>query len=165
MSVKIKNAQAADLLQVLTDVSRMKKMPLKFCIARNIKMLQEPVQEYFDKKDELFKAAVKIDAESNAVVIESLRDEYSNDGDRVPYNAFEYNSEEAKKDFLKKLTELNSAEIDVEFHKESANREIKVSMEDGTYSDATIAQVLEDPNNDITPSLITVFMQYFLEIE
>ena len=163
-AVAIKKAQAADLLTILSNASRQKKMPLKFCLAQNIKKLQEPVTAYLDDKEALFKAAVVLDDEGNGVVKEEYKEQAAQMGGRVPYGMFEYSSEEAMKEFNEKLKELNNEEIKVDFVKERADRVIKVSDQEGNYVNSTIQEVLEDPNNEVTPAMITLFIEYFLEV-
>lgn len=164
MKTKITNAKATDLLEILTSASKQKKMPLKFCIARNIKLLQEPVKEYIEKKEELFKSAVILDEHGNGVIKKEFKETAEAMNGRVSYGFFEYESEEVQNKFFEKLKELNDTEIEFDFITEKADRVIKVSGETGEYSDSTIQAVLEDPNNEVTPALITLFLEYFLEI-
>jgi len=164
MKTKITNAKAADLLEILSKASQQKKMPLKFCIARNIKMLQEPVKAYMEAKEALFKEAVVLDDEGNGVPKEEFREVVKELGGRVAYSMFEYTGEAEEKAFFEKLKEINNEELDIEFVTEKAARVIKVSNEKGDYENSTIQEVLEDPNNEITPALITLFLEYFLEM-
>lgn len=162
--VMIRKAQAADLLTILSKASQQKKMPLKFCIAQNIKLLQTPVTEYLDAKEKLFKAAVCLDDEGNGVLKEEFRSHAEKLGGRVLYSMFEFESEAIEKEFNEALKSLNEEEFQIEFVKENANRIIKISNTEGGYEDSTVRDVLEDPNNEITPAMITLFMEYFLEI-
>lgn len=164
MKTKITRAKAADLLEILTKTAQQKKMPLKFCIARNIKLLQESVGEYIEKKESLFKEVVVIDGSGNGVIKKEFEEISKKLSNRIPYQMFEFESELIEEKFFKELDELNNSEFEIEFIKENAARVIKISNEKGEYENSTIQEVLEDPNNEVTPALVTLFLEYFLEM-
>jgi len=159
MEQTIKKSEAANLLEALSIAAKQQKMPLKFCIARNLKALQPIVEAYNESKDILFKNAVKLDENGNGC----LREGVHITSERVSFDLFEYNNEDAKKEFFEKIAKLNDETINITFIKEKLNRPIQISMQDGTYRDTTVQDVLDDPNNNIAPITIALFLDYILE--
>lgn len=155
----IKKSEAVNILDVFLKTANHPKMPLKFCIARNVKVLKPIVDKYEEDKDILFKAAVKLDADGNGCLKEGVVIE----SNRVAFDMFEYNSDSSKEKFFQKIAELNNETVEVDFVQENLHRPVKISMQDGSYSEATIENVLEDPNNNITPIMIALFLDYILE--
>jgi hypothetical protein len=146
---------------VMNSMKEMPKNPIKFCLIRNLKKTEIIKIEFENYKDEIFQSTVKIDENGLAVISEEFKDKIE-DGSGVPYEFFEYNSEESKKEFFNKVNDKLREEVEIELSKESLSRVIRVSSEDGKYNDSTIEEVLSDPLNGLDVNTLTYLMENIL---
>jgi len=165
MKKEITKAAAIDLFMVLRSVSQMPKIPLKFCIARNMKVLSPIAAAYEEKREELFKTSVVLDENGEPVVREEFKKMFDENQGQIPYSGFEFESDEKMNDFLAQIDKEGNEVIEVEFSEERVDRKIKISNAEGKYEDSTIMEVLEDPECGISTQMILLFGEYFLILD
>ena len=161
---KMTNGEMFSLYQIVKTLIKQSNIPLKFVIAKNAKILQEKVSLYETKKEELFAKAVKIDEAGNPCLLPEFKDQEGSP--YIEYACYEFNSPQAYQDMITQLDLLVKEVEEVELHTEKASRLIKVSTEkDGkiTYSEATIEEILEDPNNSISSGIVMTLNEYMLD--
>lgn len=152
--------------EALESIKGIEKNPIKFCIIRNAKLIDPILSEFLSKKDDLFNGAVKVDSNGNPCIKEELKekqDELVSKGISTPFSFFEYESKDKEIEFINSLNELLSKEHEVEFIKESLNKPVKASKEDGTYFEMTVSDSFEDPNNNINMNALSILMEYILD--
>lgn len=166
MEKTLKVAEVLELNSILTNLSALKKNPIKFCLARNVREFSPILKSFEDDRTELFNKYVSVDENSTPIISDEYKkkasevQESGNGG--VPLEYFDYQSDEKRNEFFLKLNELLEEEVELTIHTEELGRVIKVSDETGVYRDCTVEQVLEDPENHINPLQLTVLMDYFL---
>lgn len=166
MSVKLKLTTIIELSSIVNKTINMPKNPLKFCITRNAKIINPIIQSFIEKRDDEFRSRVKLDPEGNPFVAEGHKKnvmELLSKGQAIPFEWYEYNSDNERDEFFKIIDDLLEEEHELTLVKESLSRTIKLSDKDGNYMDCTLESVLEDPANNIDVNILTVFMEYFLE--
>lgn len=165
MKQKLTLQQIVELSEIMTKMAAMPKNPLKFCIARNARITDPIILEFHQKKDDIFNECVKFDGEGKPCILEDKLEDWKelkakNKG--IPFEFHEFNDKDDEKTFFNSLKKLLDEEMEVELITESLGRIIKVSNEDGQYTDCTIEAILEDPTNNIDINTISVFMKYLL---
>ena len=158
------NGEISSLHQILGLLLGQSNIPLKFVISKNTKLLEEKVSAYESKRDEIFREAVKIDEKGNPCLLPEHKDQEGKH--QVPYVCYEYNSPEAYEEMLNKLNSLAKETHDVELFTEKASRMIKVSVEkEGkiVYTETSIEEILEDPNNNIKSGVVMTLTEYMLD--
>lgn len=149
---------AGNILQILEGMLTIDRLPLKFCITKNVKSLKKLLEPYDEKKQAAFMKSVKV-TESGSPV---LKPASSIENGHAHYNSFEYQSSEAYGEFVNELLELNTVLVEFDFIVASQGRIVKVSNKDGSYEDITVADILEDPNSGITGQQVDVLLEYIL---
>lgn len=163
MTRKLSTSEVLEIAAVIVQLKNMPKNPLKFCMARNGKLLDEVTNKFTASRDSLFNEAAKLNEEGLPVILEKYKDVASKlieAQQSVPFAMYEFNDGSGES-FLKDIEALLLVENEIELATESLSRKIKVSSEKG-YVDCTLEEVLEDPSNDINVDTLSLFMKYFL---
>lgn len=164
MTKQLSNQQVADLHSILTQVSKDPKMPLKMCIARNLKVLEGPLETFLKKKSDLFLEFVKTSSEGTPLLDDNYaptaQDEKSG---MYPYEAFQYLSVDHQQAFIAAEAGLVNEIVEIEFVEEDPNRMIYTSV-GGEVREIPLRDVIEGPESTITPQMIILFSEYFLKV-
>jgi hypothetical protein len=159
--VSISNKKLTGLFAVLKHLATL-TLPMKFTIARNLKSIEPQYEAYTEEKDALHKKSVLVDDKGENVIKEQFV-EFLPKMQVVPYEWFEYGSEEEEKEFFDALTELNDREVEIALHQEDLNRKVKVKLtseKSESYETLTLEQILEDPSTQIGGDAIAILLEY-----
>lgn len=160
----VKTREIVELFTNLQQLGQLSKIPMKFTVARNAKLLQPIVEKFNDDKDALFKAHVLLNESGELILKDTFKGADLSNG--APFEAFQFSSDEAEVLFNEKLEELMSTEVEVDFYTESPQRKVMISTEvEGkvVYTESTIEEVLEDPNNDISTGVVALLLEYMMD--
>lgn len=161
MEKVISVGMAVELSAIVNSMASMPKNPLKFCVIRNAKELKCIVEKFELSRGELFNDSVLLNEDGNPSVIDSCIEtvkELQAAGEGVPWNFYQYKSEDSKKVFFNELKDLMAEEVTVNLKSESLSRPIRVTLPDGSNIESTIESVLEDPSNNIDVNMLSILM-------
>jgi len=159
--VNISNQKMTGLYSVLKSLSQ-STLPMKFTIARNLKAIEPLFEAYTEAKDVIHKKYVLVDEKGD----NAIKQQYQSLLDKapvVPYNWFEYESEEGEKKFFDELQELNDVCVDINLQQEDLKRKVKVKLvgeKSESYETLTLEEVLEDPSTQINGDALSVLLEY-----
>jgi len=164
MTKRLSNEQIADLNDILMELSQLPRMPLKLCIARNLRALEEPLREFMEEQQHIFKYHSRVSSEGNPI----FRDNYipSKEASRLerhPYEAFVFKTDESYDEFSKEADSLAKKLVDISFIQEDLNRLIFAYV-GGELREIPLKEILDDPSSPITPRMIMLFSEYFLKV-
>ena len=157
--VNLTNGDLISLHTILTSLSK-EKLPIKFSVARNLKIVTEHLEKFNEEKTKLHEANVMV-SEDGEMVIKEEDSEHLSKVLSIAYDWFEYKDEKSRESFFKKLIEITTDSIELDLSCEKLDRSVKVKADNG-YETLTLEEVLSDPEANINAEAIGVLMKFEL---
>ena len=164
MIKQLSNQQVAELHAILSRISKDPKIPLKVCIAKNVKALTGPLDVFLSKKADLFLESVKTGSDGHPLFDDNYAPTPKDYELGVyPKDAFQYLSDKHLAIFQEAEADLADEMVDVDLYEEDLNREV-LTLIGGEVREIPLRDIVEGPESTITPQMIILFSEYFLKV-
>ena len=156
---KVKRVEIEGLYRSFLVVSSMKKLPLKKVISKNLPYLSDLKDRVFEEREMLLLKMIAVDENGEYAMREGYVPEEG--ATSIPFNQLIFEDGYDEASIKEALMSFDEEELEVEFYAEDINRSIKVSTSEG-YETVSLEELLEDPNNDLSPAHLTLFDKFLL---
>jgi len=147
------------LYKSLLAISSVKNTPLKMSISRNLEIIGDLRDKIIKEKETLLHSMIIIDENGEYAIKEGYVLPKNAMG--APFEAFIYEDDYDESIALKKVKALEDIIVNVDMYAVDINKHIQVKDSEG-FKRIKLLDVLEDPNNDLTPANLVIFNKYLL---
>jgi hypothetical protein len=156
----LKKSQIPGLYGLLKATSK-STLPIKFVIARNLNSVEPVFESYQEERSELHRKHVLINEVGEAIIKEEFA-KSAESWNAVPYECFEYQSEEAKQAFFDELNAISDSDVEITIDQESLDRKVRTKSvgKDSQYELVSVRSLMEDPDCPIDADVIAALFKH-----